>query len=289
MTRRFAIIFSLATLLASSALAESNRLQPDFTFRRVTAPPVGTTTNRINVQIDPAAPRAPSAPSTPAAAGEAAIPTTRTPAPSSNPIEGAVPQTGTLDWFWEAVPPTLDATAPGRLILALDAMAKAPEGEAVTEPRLSALHQIAAAHGKDIMINTIDTNVSPALALAVIAVESGGDASAVSRVGAQGLMQLMPATAARFDVRNSLDPSQNIRGGIAYLDWLMTEFDNDPILFIAAYNAGEGAIRDNNGVPNFAETRAYVPKVLSAWTVARALCITPPELMSDGCVFNLGD
>lgn len=98
-------------------------------------------------------------------------------------------------------------------------------------------------------------------------------------------MQLIPATADRFGVANTFDPTENIGGGVAYLDWLMDTFERDPILFLAAYNAGEGSIRDNAGVPPYPETRAYVPKVLSAWTVARALCMTPPELMTDGCVF----
>lgn len=125
--------------------------------------------------------------------------------------------------------------------------------------------------------------------LSVISVESAGDARAVSRAGAQGLMQLMPATAARFGVTNPLDPRQNIRGGVAYLDWLLNHFGGDPILALAGYNAGEGSVRDNSGVPPYAETRAYVPKVLTAWTVARGLCLTPPELVSDGCVFAVNN
>ena len=129
------------------------------------------------------------------------------------------------------------------------------------------------------------TKVSPALALAVIAVESAGRSDAVSTAGAEGLMQLMPATAARFDVADSFDARQNIRGGIRYLDWLMGRFDGDPILALAGYNAGEGAVTRHGGVPPFAETRDYVPKVLAAFSVARGLCATPPVLVSDGCVF----
>jgi soluble lytic murein transglycosylase-like protein len=72
---------------------------------------------------------------------------------------------------------------------------------------------------------------------------------------------------------------------VAYLDWLLGRFGGDPILAIAAYNAGEGAVDDNGGVPPYRETRAYVPKVLAAFAVARGLCLTPPELVSDGCVF----
>ncbi|MCZ8088637.1 MAG: lytic transglycosylase domain-containing protein, partial [Rhodobacteraceae bacterium] len=76
-------------------------------------------------------------------------------------------------------------------------------------------------------------------------------------------------------------------GGIAYLDWLMKEFDRDPILVLAAYNAGEGAVKSNRGVPPYAETRDYVPKVLAAWQVAQGLCATPPVVVSDPCVFRI--
>jgi len=97
---------------------------------------------------------------------------------------------------------------------------------------------------------------------------------------------LIPATAERFGVADAFDGGQNIAGGIAYLDWLMTEFDRDPILTLAAYNAGEGAVRDAQGVPPYPETREYVPRVLATWAAARLLCVTPPELISDGCVFR---
>lgn len=132
-------------------------------------------------------------------------------------------------------------------------------------------------HGSDILSATIGTEVSPALVLAVIGIESGGRVDAVSSAGAVGLMQLIPATAARFNVSDSADPVQNIKGGVAYLDWLMKEFDRDPLMVIAAYNSGENAVKKNGGVPPFAETRGYVPKVLAAWTVARGLCRTPPN------------
>jgi soluble lytic murein transglycosylase-like protein len=99
-------------------------------------------------------------------------------------------------------------------------------------------------------------------------------------------MQLIPATAERFGVKDSTDPVQNIKGGVAYLSWLMKEFDGDPILALAGYNAGEGAVRKHNGVPPYAETRSYIPKILAAWRVARTMCLTEPELVSDGCVFR---
>lgn len=155
----------------------------------------------------------------------------------------------------------------------------------VPAPRLQHMQDIAKLHGVDILRSTIGTKVSPALALAVISVESSGRTDAVSSAGAQGLMQLMPATASRFGVTDSTVPQQNISGGIKYLDWLMGEFKSDPILVLAGYNAGEGSVRKHDGVPPFPETRDYVPKVLAAFQVAKGLCKTPPELISDGCVF----
>ncbi len=137
------------------------------------------------------------------------------------------------------------------------------------------------------MAETIDTGVSPALALSVMAVESSGRTAAVSSAGAQGLMQLIPDTAARFGVTDAFDPAQNIAGGIAYLDWLLEEFDGDVVLALAGYNAGEGAVVRAGGVPDYPETRGYVPKVLATWMLARSLCMTPPELPSDGCVFTV--
>jgi soluble lytic murein transglycosylase-like protein len=157
----------------------------------------------------------------------------------------------------------------------------------VAAPRLQDVQDIAERHGKDLLRESIGTRVSPALALAVISVESGGRADAESGAGAQGLMQLMPATAERFGVTDRLDAVENIRGGIRFLDFLMEKFGDDPIMVLAGYNAGENAVTANGGVPDYAETRDYVPKVLAAWEVARGLCLTPPELLSDGCVFRV--
>ncbi len=269
--RRQARAAAIMALCAGATAAESDRLQPDFTFRRVGVPESGAT-SRITVQIDPNAPRRVAA----------AAPPAESPSGSPSP---ATPGPAGTDWFWNAVSPLRAESRPGRLAEALAVMANAAEGASVPVPRLQTLQEIARIHGRDILAATVGTRVSPALALAVIAVESGGRPDAVSRAGASGLMQLMPDTAARFGVGDALDAQANIRGGIAYLDWLMGHFDGDPILVLAGYNAGEGSVRDNSGVPPFAETRAYVPRVLAAWQVARGLCLTPPELVSDGCVF----
>ncbi len=109
-----------------------------------------------------------------------------------------------------------------------------------------------------------DYQLEPDLVLAFIATESNFDPLAVSPKNAQGLMQLIPGTAQRFGVRNVFDPVQNIRGGMAYLRWLMATFQGDVTLVAAAYNAGEGAVERYLGVPPFAETRMYVYKIVKA-------------------------
>ena len=105
--------------------------------------------------------------------------------------------------------------------------------------------------------------VDVSLVHAVISAESGYDRYAVSRTGAMGLMQLMPDTARRYGVQNMMDPTENIHGGVRYLADLLQMFKGRLDLAVAAYNAGENAvIRAGHRVPDYAETRHYVPKVL---------------------------
>ena len=106
------------------------------------------------------------------------------------------------------------------------------------------------------------TNLSPDLIKSVIRVESGFNPNAVSRKGAQGLMQLMPETAARMGVRNSFNPSENVEGGARYLRELLGLFDNDVVKALAAYNAGPQKVQQYHGVPPYKETVAYVNKVI---------------------------
>ena len=108
-------------------------------------------------------------------------------------------------------------------------------------------------------------NVDPLLIKAVIAVESSYNPKIVSHAGARGLMQLMPDTAKRFNVSDSFDPDQNIRGGTKYLRFLHKRFNGDIKLILAGYNAGEGAVQKYNGVPPYKETIKYIPKVLKAY------------------------
>lgn len=104
--------------------------------------------------------------------------------------------------------------------------------------------------------------VNPLLALAVIRAESNFDPQARSPRNAQGLMQLIPETSARFNVKKPYDPVQNIRGGLAYLRWLLAYFRGNVALVAAAYNAGEGTVDRYRGVPPYAETRQYVRRIM---------------------------
>jgi soluble lytic murein transglycosylase-like protein len=104
--------------------------------------------------------------------------------------------------------------------------------------------------------------IEPRLALAVIAVESNFDAMARSPRDARGLMQLIPQTAARFNVRNPFDILDNVRGGLAYLRWLLAYYRGQVRLAAAAYNSGEGAVDYYRGVPPYPETREYVRRVM---------------------------
>lgn len=103
--------------------------------------------------------------------------------------------------------------------------------------------------------------VSPRLALAVISVESNFNVKARSQKDAQGLMQLIPETSARFNVRNAYDPIQNLRGGLSYLRWLLAYFKGNVSLVAAGYNAGEKAVDRYRGIPPYAETRDYVKRI----------------------------
>jgi soluble lytic murein transglycosylase-like protein len=138
-----------------------------------------------------------------------------------------------------------------------------PQGE--TGPYLQEIDEAARRHG-----------VPVKLVSAVIRAESGFNARAVSRKGARGLMQLMPATASMLGVQNSFDPRQNIEGGVRHLRMLIDRFPGNLPLALAAYNAGERAVAQYGGIPPFAETQDYVTKVLTFYGVPVEGVAPPP-------------
>ena len=122
--------------------------------------------------------------------------------------------------------------------------------------------------------------VDASLVSALIRAESNYQPRAVSRKGARGLMQLMPATANRLSLAHPFDPVANVRAGVRYLRELLDRFDHRPDLVLAAYNAGENAVETYGGVPPYRETVGYVKRILSWWTpaLAAAIAASPPSV-----------
>src|SRR5580704_15150118 len=116
-------------------------------------------------------------------------------------------------------------------------------------------------------------NIDADLLASVVRAESGGQVRAVSRAGAQGLMQLMPATANDLGVQDSFKADQNIAGGTAYLDGLLVRYHDNLALALAAYNAGPAAVDRYHGIPPFAETRAYVARVIREFNRRKQMAV----------------
>lgn len=266
----------IACLIAPTGYADTGS---GHSFKRIKVgtQPIGS---RINIQIKPEESYYHLKPST-----STSLPINTA---VSKEVKREIPKTaGQYDWFWSGFNHGISGASLTRLNDAELQLTKIPRESRNLAPSLNSMHRLIGAYGTDILVATLDKDVSPALVLAVIGVESAGKADAVSSAGAVGLMQLIPETAKRFNVTDISDPKQNIAGGVAYLDWLLKEFNNDPVLALAGYNAGENAVKKHKGVPPYNETRGYIPKVVAAWQVAKALCKTPPKFVIDGCVFEL--
>lgn len=176
-------------------------------------------------------------------------------------------------WFWRATSPRLDAADPARLEALTPVAARQLSGGG----RSKVVRYIQQTFGAEIAAAARGANVSEALLIALVAAESAGKPRAVSPKGAQGLGQLMPATAKRFGVKDANDPAENLRGAATYLSLLLKLFKEDALLALAGYNAGEGAVGRHKGVPPFNETRDYVPIVLGYYHHAKDLCASPAK------------
>lgn len=161
------------------------------------------------------------------------------------------------------VPDCLREPAPPVPAVAATPRARLPQVAAVTPPPLSLARFAGPPHLLTLAQRTAaELGVPAALVLAIVQAESNFNVAAQSPKNARGLMQLIPDTAARFGVRDPWDAAQNLRGGTAYLRWLLAYFEGDVALAAAGYNAGEGAVDRYRGIPPYTETRAYVRKVL---------------------------
>lgn len=131
---------------------------------------------------------------------------------------------------------------------------------------------------------SVDHGIDPDLVTALIRVESAWNPRAISRKGAVGLMQLMPATAARFGVRDLYNPRQNILGGIRYLRWLLDRFDNRVEWAVAAYNAGENAVETAHGIPPIPETQQYLERIRTLYPG-----LGPGSVLNSGRIYRIVD
>ncbi|HEY2040142.1 MAG TPA: lytic transglycosylase domain-containing protein [Edaphobacter sp.] len=121
-------------------------------------------------------------------------------------------------------------------------------------------------------------NIDADLLASVVRAESGGQVKAVSRVGAQGLMQLMPKTAGELGVEDAFRPEENISGGTTYLDQLLTRYHNNVALALAAYNAGPAAVDRYHGIPPYRETRAYVARVIREFNRRKRMTVSGQQI-----------
>ena len=139
----------------------------------------------------------------------------------------------------------------------------------VVEHFIAGLPRTHRAHARLVQRLAPRFDVDARLALAIVRAESNFNPSARSPRNAMGLMQLIPDTAERFGVRDPFDPEQNVRGGLAYLKWLIARYDGDIARVAGAYNAGEGAVDRFGGVPPYAETEEYVRRILAFYRARR--------------------
>lgn len=193
---------------------------------------------------------------------------------------GVAGEARAFSWFWDKVPAGIND---GSRFRALEVVSAAYSGMKDRKRAADKVLSVLERWRPEIEAAARQARISEALIAAVVVVESGGNPRAVSPAGAMGLGQLMPGTARRYGVKDPFDPKANLMGSAKYLSDLVDMFRNDIVLALAAYNAGEQAVLRHAGVPPYSETRAYVPKVLSAFDLAGSFCATPPRSARRQC------
>ncbi len=183
-------------------------------------------------------------------------------------------------WFWEEVPPRIED---GSRAKAMQVVANARNRRQGIFGTKAQARSVLTRWRAEIEAAARKAGINEALIVAVVIVESGGDPYAKSPKGALGLGQLMPGTAHRYGVRDAFDPAENLRGSATYLSDLINMFRGDLVLALAAYNSGAQAVFKYRGVPPYAETREYVPKVLAAFETAGDFCASHPRAARRKC------
>ncbi len=183
-------------------------------------------------------------------------------------------------WFWDEVPPRIED---GSRAKAMQVVANARNRRQGVFGTKAQARSVLTRWRAEIKAAARKAGINEALIVAVVIVESGGNQYAKSPKGALGLGQLMPGTAHRYGVRDAFDPAENLRGSATYLSDLINMFRGDLVLALAAYNSGAQAVLRHRGVPPYAETRAYVPKVLAAFETAGDFCASHPRAARRKC------
>jgi soluble lytic murein transglycosylase-like protein len=183
-------------------------------------------------------------------------------------------------WFWDEVPSQIDA---GSRAKAMQVVANARNQRERIFGTKAQARRVLVRWRPEIQAAARKAGINEALIVAIVIVESGGNPNAISPKGARGLGQLMPGTALRYGVQDALNPAENLRGAATYLSDLIIMFRGDLVLALAAYNSGENAVLKYRGVPPYAETRGYVPRVLAAFETAGDFCAFHPRAARRKC------
>jgi len=183
-------------------------------------------------------------------------------------------------WFWKEVPPRIEDGSPAKAMRIVSDARRRGRGLFGTKTQA---RSVLSRWRAEIEAAAREARISEALIAAVVMVESGGNPYEKSPAGALGRSQLMPETARRYGVRHVFNPAENLRGSATYLSDLIIMFRGDLVLALAAYNAGAQAVLKFRGVPPYAETREYVPKVLAAFETAGKFCASHPRTARRQC------